>query len=448
MTKVLHYRQFSSEKINDFLEKGYKKRYFFPHEVYYLPKCGPDAYKLAQRMCGETDLNNLWEVVLYASAPTIDEFPEELFFDDDLIWHQQQFGKVGQIATANLSLDGESLYSMVHISDIVQRISRQRKFKTRIENRFKGWPYLLFNSILNFAIVNNIETIYSPTSEFAKKHTDPRRNVEKPLFERAYDRTVNFLFKAKKNSNWWEINVAENKDKVIIPKLIRANIEHEKTICLNHDIEMGLGHVGIDSKMVQEANKFSPTFLEEMLRIERELNINATYNVLGCIMNEVRERIQRDGHCISFHSYDHRIERSQLRKCRLIDYRTKGYRAPMSKLTPDLSDENLCLHNFEWLASSRRSLGFETPRLENRIVKIPILFDDYEMYEKNTDYIDWEKKAISAIKENKFVAFGLHDCYGKFWLPNYKEFLKKIRGLGVLKTMDEVASEIILSSSR
>src|SRR5436190_23545710 len=111
------YRRISSERIGEFCQKGYKKRYFFPHKIYYLPKCGPDGFRLAKWMCGDCNLDQLWEVVIYADKPTVAEFPQEIYFDDDLVWHQQQFGKAGQIATANLLLDDHRLFSMVHISD-------------------------------------------------------------------------------------------------------------------------------------------------------------------------------------------------------------------------------------------------------------------------------------------------------------------------------------------
>ena len=40
-----------------------------------------------------------------------------------------------------------------------------------------------------------------------------------------------------------------------------------------------------------------------------------------------------------------------------IDYRIKGYRPAQSRITAELTDANLAFHNFEWLASSRYSLG-------------------------------------------------------------------------------------------
>ena len=57
-----------------------------------------------------------------------------------------------------------------------------------------------------------------------------------------------------------------------------------------------------------------------MLRIENELGVKATYNVVGSCMNEVRATIEGDGHCIAFHSYDHKINTDQLPNCREVDY--------------------------------------------------------------------------------------------------------------------------------
>jgi hypothetical protein len=441
------FTEITGDRIEEVFNKGYKKKYFFPHKIYYFPKCGPDGYKLAYRMCEERDPNKLWEVVLYATSPVIDEFPKELFFDNDLVWHQQQFGKIGQIATANLVLDGDKLYTMVHISDLVQRISRVREYKTRIENRFKGWPYMLLNSILNFAIEHNVEKIYSPTWDLAIKHTDPKRKVQRELFERIYDRAVNKHFRTRTEGKWWVIDIRENRDKIIITEKRQEVIENEKTICLCHDIERGLGHIGVDPNFAELANRTSPNSLDEMLMIEKEANVKATYNVLGCFFNEIRERIEKDCHCIAFHSYDHNVYVDQLGRCRQVDYRIKGYRSPRSQITPDLNDENLCFHNFEWFASSAYSLGIRLPEMHNRIVKIPILFDDFDMYKNKMKYEDWQQKAVQMIKQNDFVAFCLHDCYAHYWLPYYRKFLEKVSGLGKLKTLNEVACEVILTNS-
>jgi len=87
--------------------------------------------------------------------------------------------------------------------------------------------------------------------------------------------------------------------------------------------------------------------------------------------------------------------------------------------------------------------------MQNRVVKIPIRFDDFEMYKQGLNYEQWERKALDRIiKQNEFVAFCLHDCYAHYWLPHYREFLKKIISLGKFKTLNEVANEVILCSSR
>ena len=46
------------------------------------------------------------EVIIYAQPSVISEFPLDLFFDDDVIWHQQHFGKPGQVATGQFNLKG------------------------------------------------------------------------------------------------------------------------------------------------------------------------------------------------------------------------------------------------------------------------------------------------------------------------------------------------------
>ena len=443
--RVSPYRRISAERIEEFFQKGYKKKYFFPHKIYYLPKCGPDGFKLAKWMHGDCNLNQMWEVVIYADKPIVAEFPQELYFDDDLVWHQQQFGKAGQIATANLLLDDHRLFSMVHISDLVQRISRRREAKTRIENRFKGWHHLLLNSILNFAVEHNVSTVYSPTSGWALTHTDPKRTVQTELFERVYDRAIAEHFVATREGNWWAWDVSENRSRLITPVSDRDVLQHEKTICLCHDVERGFGHLEADPDFAVLAAEQSANHLREILTIEKQLAIKATYNVLGRLLDETRTPIEQDGHCIAFHSFDHNIHADQLSNCRQVDYRIKGYRPPQSKITPELSDENLCFHNFEWLASSDYSLEISSPIMKNRIVKIPIHFDDFALYERTVGYNDWSQNAFDTIKSNDFVVFCLHDCYAPFWLRQYKEFLEKVSLLGKFKTLNEVSNEVILA---
>jgi hypothetical protein len=459
------FREVSEQREAEFVNRGFKKRHFFPHRIYYLPKGGPDAFKLAGRMCGNVGLHQLWEIVLYALPPLIDEFPPNLFFDPDIIWHQQQFGRPGQVATANLVVMGNSLRSNAHVSDLVQRISRRREHKTRVEKKFMGWSHLLLNSILNFAQERNLNPVFTPTADLALRNTDPKRIVYRELFERIYDRTVQQLYRCERKNGWWVVDIRQNKHRLIKPEKKSETLASEKTICLCHDIERGLGHSDVDSSFAKHAEQVSAHYLDEMLRAEEEENVKATYHVVGSILPEVRARIESGGHCIGFHSYDHRVGRTpsrwhwarrlfrhkldsdQLPRCRDLDYRIKGYRPPRSRITPELNDTNLCYHNFEWLASSAYSLQLAAPELRNCLVKIPILFDDFEMYHSKMAYEDWEKEAIQRIQQAPFVAFSMHDCYAGFWLPHYKRFLQRITALGQLRTLDEVAGSVALSSA-
>ena len=47
------------------------------------------------------------ELVLYATGRHLDGLPPELFFDDDIVWHQRQLGLPGQIATADVVVSGQ-----------------------------------------------------------------------------------------------------------------------------------------------------------------------------------------------------------------------------------------------------------------------------------------------------------------------------------------------------
>ena len=426
-----YYREISEQQREAALARGLPSRNFFPHRFYYLPKCGPDAFKLGQRLFGLRDVNACWEVVLYALPPVADEFPDDLFFDDDLIWHRQQFGKPGQVATANLYLRGKALYTTVHISDLIQRISKRREHKTRIENRFKGWHYMLLNSIANFAHEKGLRDIYTPTSELAMQNTDRRRTVKAELFQRIYDRNVSRFFKVEKKDSWWRIGVSENRNRIVIAEKGRETNPSEKTICLCHDIERGQGYIGMDPALVERAERDGFASLKEMRTIEIDHGLPATYNVVGRILPEVRAWLEREEVCIAFHSFDHDLQNEQqLSACREIDYRIKGYRVPRSKLTSELTPDRLCFHNFEWISSSVSSLGLKNPVMRDRIVWIPVRFDDFPLY-GGLSYREWERQALDHLERNDFVAFSLHDCYATCGCLTTETFWPGSKGWGV-----------------
>jgi hypothetical protein len=461
------YWHIGAERTGEFLERGFKKRHVFPHRMYYLPKCGPDGFKLANWMCGPCRPDQLWELVLYADDAVVAEFPRELFFDDDVVWHQQQFGKSGQIATADLAVVGRTVCTAGHVSDVFQRISRRREYKTRIETKLQGWTYLVVNGILNFALERDLDVVRTPTAALALRHTDPQRQVDGDIFDRIYDLSVRRIYRCREESGWWTIPLEDNRDRIVRPVRHEEPLAAVKTICVCHDIERGLGHRGIEPAFARHADQVSPGHLARMLDIEAAAGVRATYNVVGAILPEVRGGIEAGGHCLGFHSFDHTVDApdllrrvrdrvlgrtrstptDQLPRCRKIDYRIKGYRPPQSRVTPELSDENLCHHNFEWLAVSEHYLQIAAPEMRNRIVRIPIAMDDFDLH-RTLPYDRWEARLLEKVwRRQEFTAISLHDCYGDRWLPNYERLLEKLRPLGTFKTLDEVAAGVCLENA-
>lgn len=450
------FREAEPDALPSFQAAGFKERHFFPHRVYVLPKGGPDGLKLCERMTGIRDPSRLREFVLYARPPVVSQFPSEVYEDDDLQWHQQQFGINGQVACANVVIDDDCLRCYLLISDLVQRVARVPEFRTRIDNRFKGWARLLLNAILIYASENKIETVRSAASSLILRNTDRRRNPKPPLYQRIYDAVPQELG-AKLNGEWWTFDVKHLADRIAA---LERGIEIDswpKIVCIMHDVERGIGHLETDPDLASQMDTESRLALDRMLEIERRLGVKTTYNLVGLLYPELHESIKRDGHNIAFHSYDHKVPDElsaadgceQLAQCRSVDYRVKGYRPAQSKLTPGLNDTNLSEFNFEWLASSGFSLGCgDGPFMTSGIVKIPVHLDDYGMFRDGVPYDQWVSQAFDLIAARDFVVIGLHDCYAPFWLNRYEEFLASVKQRAELITLDEIAARVTLGHAR
>ena len=441
------FRQIGAERAAEWEEKGHKRRHFFAHRLFQLPKCGPDGYKVAQRMCGERELDHHWQLLVYADPALVERFPRALFFDDDLIWHQQQFGRPGQVASATVLIRPDAVYSMVHHADLVQRIGRFREHKTQIESRLAGWPWMLLNGVLAIAIERGVQTVRTPVSELAMKNTDQERDVQPYLFERVYDRPPAELPGAVRRGEWWEVDVAAAAAAVVLPGRGEEPVDEEKTVCVMHDVERGLGHVAEDPELARQADEAGADSLAAMLSAEAAAGVRATYNVVGKLFEEVRSAVEPGGHALAFHSFDHTGADEQLPRCRMLDYRLKGYRLPQSRRTPETTDINLAFHNFEWLASSPRSLGSDSPVLRNRLVQLPVTLDDFDLYTGHQTYDEWERGLLDHVERSPYTAVGLHDCYAHLWLPRYPELLEKLKSVARPRTLDDVAADVVMTAA-
>jgi hypothetical protein len=441
------FRQVVAERADEWAAMGHRHRHFFAHRLFQLPKCGPDGFKLARAMHGTEDLDHHWQLLVFADDALAGRFPRELFFDDDVLWHQQHFGRPGQVASVSLVVEPEAVYTMVHQSDLVQRIGRAREHKTQVENRFRGWPWMLANGVLAFALERGIGTVRMPTSELAMRHTDPSRSVQPYMFERIYDRPPVELPGTDRRGDWWEIDVPAAAAAVVEPAAGAEPVAEEKTVCVMHDLERGLGHRAEDPELAREADALGGERLAAMLAVEAEAGVHVTYNVVGQMLSEVRGQIESGGHALAFHSFDHGDDGDQLLRCREVDYRLKGYRLPRSRRTPETTDERLAFHNFEWLASSAASLEVEFPVMQDRLVRLPVTLDDFDLYTGRQTYDQWETGLLDQVERARYTAVGLHDCYAHLWLSRYAELLEKLKSLATLRTLDDVAADVVMEAA-
>ncbi|MCP5373456.1 MAG: hypothetical protein H6907_17140 [Hyphomicrobiales bacterium] len=475
------FREADPSVLPGFVAQGYPERHLFPHRVVFMRKCAPDAFKRARAMCGPCRADDLWQAVLFAGEATARELPASLYFDDDVAWHRQQFGLSGHVAYATFAVRDGALHGLFYVSDIVQRQDRTGPHRTRVNTLFRGWPYLLFHSLVSFAAERGIRQVRSPMSDLVMSLGDPARTVRPEMFRRIYDHAVNRHFVAERDGDWWRLDVARNRSRLVPLATGREALwDGSRTICLYHDTEAGFGHRHVDPAFADRSDETWRATVESMVACERRHGVAATYNVVGTLFPEARALIGNDGAALAFHSADHAdpgkprlpgilnrlravrslrkvgtglaerragLHSAELSRCRQIDYRTRGYRPPRSRLATSLTANRLAYYNFDWLVSSRASLGIDAPELDGPVARIPTLFDDIALYRGTQTYDDWERTALRRVAESRFVAFGLHDCYGEHWLPHYDGLLSRLAGMGRLTTLDQVANELFLATA-
>jgi len=422
------------------------------------------------------DPSALRQVVIHATPEAVDRLPRELFFDRDLIWHEQHFGMAGHLASGTLAILRENVYLLTCFSDLVQRIGRRREHRTWIGRHFGAWDYLVRNAAAAYALTRGHSRVYFPTADLMSRNSDQTRTTGPALFRKIYDEHLARHFRAERRGDWWQVDVHRQRERVVVPRRRIAPIERRRTIALFHDVEAGYGHRREDEALARTADEEFVGRITAMHRIETAMGVSATYNVVGELYDRYRKLFEELHADLAFHSFDHVIPRpsrspveelagdllkrfgyarsptdgrpgDQLLRCRQVDYRLKGYRPPQSVITPEITSENLAYRNFEWLASSAGSLGCAEPRLREGHVDIPVAMDDYDLYTRRKSYEQWEAEALRLVEDREFTAIGLHDCYAHLWLPGYADLLRKLKERGRVIGLTRVSDEVFLASA-
>ena len=428
-----------------FVAKGFRRRVFFPHDAIALHKAYPDSFvQLKKRGVSAAQASRLttWQINLY--SPWVDDFPPELFTDPMVNWHNQQFGRRGLIASGGMFIDEGDLYISLLQSDLCQQIAKNRALKeicaSRLNNRFRYWYEILYNAILDFAADLGVQRVYSPTAQQIVRTTV--KPIDPALFFQVYDfcqSRYETRHERVGSAEYWCIDVATNADRIV--RLEQGSFtagfqQPPLVICVFHDIEEN-----IDSDADPEECR---VVLRRMLDVEREHGVKTTYNILGQLFARNAPLItQHADHSIAFHTYNHRLDsRDQLQQVRGVNLQVKGYRTGRSIITEELTDYALSFHNFDWLMSSARSFGFDLPKLENGIVKIPAHLDDYLLSSGELNYEEWMNRLMTMVEEQRFVSLGLHDCYSRFWIDRYSELLDRLKKVGELWTCDQITNQV------
>jgi hypothetical protein len=419
----------------------------FPHDVVWVTKYYPDALlQLARRGVPRSAVEGGRGLQLNLYSEALAGLPDALFTDRAVNWHAQQLGRKGLVAAAGLFQEPRGLFVTLLQSDLCQQIFRHPTLKagckTRLDNRFRSWPSMLFNAVLDYAATHDIDTVYSPTSD--QIISGISRHIDPTLFRRIYDGSVQ-RYRPRRievdAAAYWAVSLRENRDRIVrlLPGGTASPSNGNKTIGLFHDIE--------ENVSVPVERAACRADLTRMLEIEARHGVHATYNVVGTLFREKHAAIIAGGHAVGFHSYDHRVhEPGQLARARAIDLQVRGYRPPQSVLTAELSDYNLSYFNFEWLLTSALTFGFNECRLENGIAKIPVHLDDHPLHTGAMDYTSWGACLRRLVDTRDVVVVGLHDCYAPRWLDGYEELLVELRTKGEIVTCDALADRLFLAS--
>jgi hypothetical protein len=435
----MRYWSITSERRPEFLSRGFKGRHVFPHTLHYLPKAGPGALRFSGPMCGITDPTAQWEILLHATSPRLDGVPRELFFDDEIVWHKRQYGMDGHVAFGFVAVDGDRMYGLNYVADVVQRISRRRELKTRIETALRGWAYMLLNGLLNFAVEMRIRTFFSPTAELVMQNSRP---AQPALFERIYDHAVGAFFEGRRQGRWWVIDVEANRQRLVRPEPRTAPTRPEATFCLVYDLGAAdtAGRPGITD------HSQAMRLVEDTARVAKEFGWPVTFIAPRAVFDEVRDRVAGEGHALGFASDDALVSEelgAELAQCRSVDQRTKGYRLADARPAEAREAFELCYHKFDWLLVAGPRTNGALPALDRGVVNVPISLSDRALAGSECD--TWVSELDAIVTAGRPAIVSLGETWSRLDLDRRRRLLERVPTQAAAKTCDQLAEAFILS---
>ncbi len=447
-----------------FIAADFKAREFFEHIALLVPKAYPDTFiQLIRRGFAPEAIDNCvaWQLNLYATDPA--DIGPEAFSHHELNWHRQQLGLRGLVGAAGLvEIDGRVEVTLLQ-SDLVQQAHRHpdvinTRARTRLDSLYGHWWRPLLNACLDATHDLGYDELWVPS---ARQILSTMRNpVDGALFERVYDSPSRHYVTTRVEAGaaeYWQVPLATNRSKMVglvpvqgghrdLPRQLHPEFapapgdEQVPALLLFHDIEE---NVDTDVSVTE-----CRAALSRMLAIESAAQVRLTYNVLGTLMEQHREAIAEGNHVLGFHSFDHSIgDTDQLRRCRAVDPRIRGFRPARSLSTAEHGSTELRRYDFEWLLSSAWRFGRSEPWLAGGVAHLPVHLDDYSLWTGELDLAAWTQRLDHLLSSQPFVAVGLHDCYSARWLDDYAAMLDRLLPRVRLVTAEEVAARLFVQAA-
>lgn len=499
MTSEMTYHAITAEHKPEFVARGYKGRYFFPHEIRYVRRPGCEQFLLLKEIWGIDRPANMYNVLIYGVQDVVSTFPDDLWFHPQVMMHRLHLGLPGLVCWANMCIDGDRLLTDEIQSDVVQHIFMLQELKRQVNARFRPWYYMVLNGVLNFAIQQGLREILIPTPEhLMSRYLDKPLNTQ--LFERIYRDNIHRVFVGvRQRGNHWVVDVQANRGQVITPELrTEPSTLPGRRICLFHDVSPGPG------QRVGEARRL----LNRVLEQEQRLGVRSTYTVAGALIGEEMERIEQAGHAVGFHSYSPRayryaphpsqdeppVMRSLTRLYRRADYtvrkhlsmepaatptasvlrrsacnrlrrcvglrpvldplalcRTqqlyaKGYHPTEHDTANGVSDDMLLYRGFEWVLTPPGPGDAPAPGFNNGLVRLPVTAE-LTGTPTGAAIERFQADALRACERGGLVVLGLPTASSASWLAAYPALIERLRSRGGLVTAQQVSDTYHLTNA-